>query len=171
MSRFSVPDSAVLSRHRFTRPQIRIWLPITMLGMLVFCGWILSPHFGVIEIIALLFLAYVAISAMVTVVEISVVKEGLIIHRLILPKRFVPWDAIDRTVVYSYQNGETGVYLEIASIGLYEGLSLLNRLPGPVYGQGLRQTIIITPEALEDYDTLLSELEQRCVVFRREADR
>jgi hypothetical protein len=171
MRRFTFPDSEVLSRHRFRRPQIRLWLPVIMFGLLAFCGWVLGPHFGVMELLALVFVAYVVTSALVTVVEISVVEEGLIIHRLILPKRFVPWSAIDRMVVHSYQNGETGVFLEVASIGLYEGLSPLNRLPGPVYGQGLRQTIIITPDTLEDYDSLVDVLEERVVVVWREAER
>jgi hypothetical protein len=121
--------------------------------------------------LALLFLTYVAISAMVTVVEITVVKDGLIIHRLVLPQRFVPWDAIDRVVIHTYEDGHSGMHLEIASIGLYEGLSPLNRLPGPVYGQGLRQTIMITPEALEQYSLLVATLERHCAVVRREADR
>jgi hypothetical protein len=170
MRRFTQPDSEIISRHRFTRPHIRLWLPVIMFGLLAFCGWVLGPRFGVLELLALVFVAYVATSALVTVVEISVIEEGLIIHRLILPKRFVPWDAIDRMVVHSYQNGETGVYLEVASIGLYEGLSPLNRLPGPVYGQGLRQTFIITPDTLEDYDSLLEVLEERVVVVRHDAD-
>lgn len=170
MRRFPLPDSEIISRHRFTRPQIRLWLPLLMFGMLAFCGWVLGPRFGVLELLALVFVAYVVISALVTVVEITVIEEGLIIHRLILSRRFVPWDAIDRMVVHSYQNGETGVYLEVASIGLYEGLSPLNRLPGLVYGQGLRQTFIIAPDTLEDYDLLLEVLEERVVVLRHEAD-
>jgi hypothetical protein len=142
-----------------------------MLGMLAICGWLIAPKIGVIELLALVFVLYVSISALVTVAEITVIEEGLIIHRLLLPKRFVPWNAIDRTVVYTYQNGETGVHLEVASIGLYEGLSPLNRLSGPVYGQGLRQTIIITPDALEDYEQLLETLQNRVVVLRRDAER
>jgi len=122
-----------------------------------------------IDVLALLFLTYVAISAVVTVVEITVLQDGLIIHRLILPQRFVPWSAVDRAVVFAYAEGETGVHIEIASIGLYEGLSPLNRLPGPVYGQGLRQTIVITPETVENYHVLLAALEQNCTVVRREA--
>lgn len=161
----------LLSRHRFTRPQIRIWLPLAMIGLLLLCGWLITPRIGIIEVIALVFLIYVAISALVAVAEISVVEEGLIISRLLLPKRYVPWNAIDRTVVFAYENGQTGVSLEVASIGLYEGLSPLNRLPGLVYGQGLRQTIIITPDALEDYDLLLGTLEQHCAVVRRDFER
>jgi hypothetical protein len=171
MPRFSIPDSSVVSRHRFSRPYIRLSLPLTMFVMLAICGWVIGPRIGVIELLALIFLLYVAVSALVTVAEITVIEEGLIIHRVVLPKRFVPWDAIDRTIVYTYQNGETGVHIEMATIALYEGLSPLNRLPGPVYGQGLRQTIVITPDALDDYETLLTALEQRCVVLRRETER
>jgi hypothetical protein len=170
MRRFTRRESEVISRHRFTHPHIRLWLPVIMFGLLAFCGWVLGPRFGILELLALVFVACVVTSALVAVVEITVVEEGLIIHRLILPKRFVPWDAIDRMVVHSYQNGETGVYLEVASIGLYEGLSPLNRLPGLVYGQGLRQTFIITPDTLEDYDSLLEVLEERVVVLRHDAD-
>jgi hypothetical protein len=171
MARYFPPEGEVISRHRFTRPAIRLWLPVLMVGLLLLCGWILAPRFSPIDVLALLFLAYVAISAVVTVVEITVVPEGLIIHRMVLPQRFVPWSAIDRTVVFAYEDGATGMRIEIASIGLYEGLSPLNRLPGPVYGQGWRQTIVITPDALEDYSLLLQALEHHCSVFRRAADR
>ncbi len=170
MHRFAWPESEVVSRHRFTRPHIRLWLPLLMLGMLGICGWLLGPRFRLIEAAAMVFLTYVAISALVSVCEITVVEDGLIIHRLVLPRRYVPWNAIDRIIVYAYQNGQTGAHLEVASIGLYEGLSPLNRLPGLVYGQGLRQTIIITPDALEGYDELLAHLEAHCVVIRRDAD-
>lgn len=171
MRRFQIPASAVISRHRFTRPHIRLWLPVIMFGLLGACALLVAPTLGVLETLALVFVAYVAISAVVTVVEISVIEEGLIIHRMILPRRFVPWSAIDRMVVYTYRSGQTGVYLEFASIGLYEGLSPINRLPGLVYGQGLRQTIIITPDALENYDALLAALERHCLVLRRDAAR
>jgi hypothetical protein len=164
-------EEHIVSRHRFTRPQIRIWLPLAMVSLLLICGWLIAPRVGIIEVLALLFLVYVAISALVTVAEISVVDNGLIISRLLLPKRYVPWNAIDRTVVFGYENGQTGLSLEVASIGLYEGLSPLNRLPGLVYGQGLRQTIIITPDALEDYDVLLNTLEEHCAVVHRDFER
>jgi len=171
MKQVRIQEEDVLSRHRFTRPQIRVWLPLVMLGALLLCGWLIAPRVGIVEALALLFLVYVAISALVTVAEISVVEHGLIISRLLLPKRYVPWHAIDRTVVFGYENGQTGLSLELASIGLYEGLSPLNRLPGLVYGQGWRQTIIITPDALEDYDLLLLSLEQHCAVIRRDFER
>jgi hypothetical protein len=92
----------------------------------------------------------------------------MIIDRLLLPERFVPWSAVDRVVVFSQEQEQGGVQIEIASIGFYEGLSPLNRLPGPVYGQGFRQTIIITPDAIRDYDVLLSQLQAHCAVVRRE---
>lgn len=171
MRRFPVPESEIISRHRFTHPEIRLWLPLLMVGLVALCSWIVAPRFGVVEVLALVFLTYVAISAVVTVVEISVIPEGLIIHRMVLPQRFVPWDAIDRIVVYAYQNGQSGMRLEIASIGIYEGLSPLNRLPGPVYGQGLRQTIMLSPDALEDYSRLLHALEAHCAVVRLQAER
>lgn len=171
MPRLVVSDSEVISRHRFTHPEVRLWLPVLMIGMLAACAWIVAPQVGILDLLALLFLSYVAISATVTVVEITVVEEGLIIQRLVLPRRFVPWSAIDRILVFSYEDGKTGMRLEFASIGLYEGLSPLNRLPGPVYGQGLRQTIMITPEALENYNLLLEALEEHCAVMRHEAER
>jgi hypothetical protein len=45
---------------------------------------------------------------------------------------------------------------------VHEGLSPLNRLPGLVYGQGFRQTIVITPDALEDYEVLMAALVANC---------
>jgi hypothetical protein len=171
MSKFSLPDTNILSRHRFIRPGIRIWLPVLMVVLIFLCGWVVAPRVGVIEFIALLFLIYVAVSSLVSVCEIAVIDEGLVIDRLLLPERFVPWNAIDRVVVFTREDGQTGAQLEFASIGLYEGLSPLNRLPGPVYGQGFRQTIIITPDALEDYDLLLEHLSEQCAVVRRETVR
>jgi hypothetical protein len=105
------------------------------------------------------------------VCEITVVDAGLLIDRLLLPERFIPWNAIDRVIVYSHQDGQIDTAIEIASIGVYEGLSPLNRLPGLMYGQGLRQTIVITPDALEDYKTLLETLEEHCRVIRQYARR
>jgi hypothetical protein len=171
MPKFPLPDSEVLSRHRFRRPGIRLWLPVTMLVLTLLCVWLAAPRIKMVEFVALLFLLYVAISSLVSVCEIVVIDEGLVINRLLLPERFVPWNAIDRVVVFAREGGQTGAQLEIASIGIYEGLSPLNRLPGLVYGQGFRQTIIITPDALEDYDLLLGRLEECCVVVRRETDR
>ena len=171
MKQARIQDDYILSRHRFTRPQIRLWLPLVMVGLLLLCGWLIGPRVGIIEVLALVFLIYVAISALVAVAEITVVEQGLIVSRLLLPRRYVPWNAIDRIVVFGYKNGQAGMSMEVASIGLYEGLSPLNRLPGLLYGQGLRQTIIITPDALEDYDLLLLTLEEHCAVVRRDSDR
>jgi hypothetical protein len=167
MTRFIVPESQILSRHRFKRPAIRLWLPVVMLIVVLLCGWLAAPRIRLTEFLMLLFLVYVAISALVSVCEIAVIEEGLIIDRLLLPERFVPWNAIDRVVVFSYSEDQTGAEIEVASIGIYEGLSLLNRLPGLVYWQGFRQTIIITPDALEDYTRLMETLNERCPVVRR----
>ncbi|HEC22434.1 MAG TPA: hypothetical protein ENI95_05915 [Chloroflexi bacterium] len=169
MTRYSIPESQIRSRHRFKRPAIRLWLPVTMLGLLGLCGWLVAPRIRLLEFVVLLFLLYVTISALVAVAEIAVIDEGLLINRLLLPERFVPWSAIDRVVILSHGD-EAGARLEIASIGIYEGLSPLNRLPGLVYGQGFRQTIIITPDALEDYETLIEVLMEHCAVIRREAE-
>lgn len=171
MPRFHRSQSKILSSHRFTRPGIRLWLPAIMVAFILLCTWIAAPRIRVIEFIAIVFLAYVAISSLVSVCEITVVEDGLIIDRLLLPERFVPWSAVDRVVVFSQEQEQSGLQLEVASIGFYEGLSPLNRLPGPVYGQGFRQTIIITPEALHDYDILLSQLQSHCAVVRRDVRR
>lgn len=167
MPTFPPPDSEILSHHRFTRPGIRLWLPITMVLSLLLCAATLVRDIRPIEILALVFLLYLAISTLVSICEISVVKEGLLIDRLLFRDRFVPWNAIDRVVVFSREDGHADPAIEITSIGLYEGLSPLNRLPGLVYGQGFRQTIVITPDALEGYDTLLGMLEQHCTVIRQ----
>ncbi len=158
----------MLSHHRFRRPGIRIWLPLTVFTVVLVCGGLTATRMRLLEIVGLLFLLYVAISSLVSVSEIAVIKEGLLVDRLLLPVRFVPWSAIDRVVVFSQGDEETGFELEIASIGIFEGLSPLNRLPGLVYGQGFRQTLIITPDALEDYDRLLETLHAHCHVFERE---
>lgn len=160
-------DGPVLSQHRFKRPAIRLWLPLVMLIVVGLCGWLVTPRLGVFEFLGLLFLLYVAISALVAVAEIAVVPGGLVINRLLLPRRFVPWDAVDRVIVFARASGEEDTHIEIASIGMYGGLSPLNRLPGLVYGQGFQQTIIITPDAIEDYDTLLVALETNCRVYWR----
>jgi hypothetical protein len=159
----------VLSKHPFRRPHIRLWLPLIMLGMLVACIALAAPTIRPIELVGVLFLLYVAISALVSVGEITVLEDGLIINRLLFPVRFIPWSAIDRIVVYTHEDGQRDIHLEIASIGIYEGLSPLNRLPGLIYGQGFRQTILISPDALEDYDDLLKTLEERCTVIRKGA--
>ena len=162
-----VEDSEVLSRHPFRKPHIRLWLPIIMLGMLVVCIALAAPVIRPIEFVGGLFLLYVAISALVSVGEIVVLENGLIIDRLLFPERYVPWSAIDRVIVYAHEDGQRDFHLEIASIGIYEGLSPLNRLPGLIYGQGWRQTILISPDALEDYDDLLRALEAHCSVIRK----
>jgi hypothetical protein len=144
-----------------------LWLPVLMFVIVLLCGWLAAPRIRLAEFLVLLFLVYVAISALVSVCEIAVIEEGLIIDRLLLPERFVPWDAIDRVVVFSYSEDQVGAEIEVASIGVYEGLSVLNRLPGLVYWQGFRQTIIITPDALENYARLMETLSERCPVVRR----
>jgi hypothetical protein len=164
-------DSKALSHHRFTRPGIRLWLPVIMILLLILCATSLLKDIRPIEIFALIFLIYLAISALVAVCEITVVAEGLIIERLLSPKKFISWNNIDRVIVFSHENGQTNMQIEIASIGMYEGLSPLNRLPGLVYGQGLRQTIIITPDMLENYDLLLETLNQQCLVIKKHARR
>jgi hypothetical protein len=167
MPRFPPPNSEILSHHRFTRPSIRLWLPVTMVLSLLLCAATLVRDIRPIEILALIFLIYLAISTLVSICEVSVVKEGLLIDRLLFPDRFVPWSAINRVVVFSREDGQANAAIEITSISLYEGLSPLNRLPGLAYGQGFRQTIVITPDALEGYDTLLRMLEQHCTVIRQ----
>lgn len=138
-----------------------------MLLVVGLCGWLITPDVGILEFLALLFLLYVSISALVAVAEISVVEDGLIINRVLLPRRFVPWDAINRVIVFAHSSGEMDTHIEIASISVYEGLSPLNRLPGLAYGQGFRQTIMITPDAIEDYDVLLTALQTHCHVTWR----
>ncbi len=159
-----IPDYEILSQHSFTKPGIRLWLPVIMLATLVACSLMLVPGFGLIRVALLVLLGYVAICAVVSVCEITVVDGGLIIDRLLLPTRFVPWNAIDRVIVYSYRDGEIDTQIEVASVSFHEGLSPLNRLPGLVYGQGFRQTIVLTPDALEDYDVLLVALEAHCPI-------
>lgn len=160
-------DADALSQHRFKRPAIRLWLPLTMFLMIFACGWLITPQIGPFEIIALVLLLYVVISALVAVAEIVVLEDGLLINRVLLPKRFIPWDNIDHVLVYAHGDDTTDTYVEMASISVYEGLSPLNRLPGLVYGQGFRQTIMITPDAIEDYDVLLTALEEKCRVYWR----
>lgn len=169
MVKTSPSSSEILSRHRFTRPGIRLWLPVTMASLLLLCAASLIKDIRPLEVLALVFLLYLAISALISVCEIAVVDDGLFIDRLLLPERFIPWNAIDRVIVYSHQDGQIDAAIEIASIGVYEGLSPLNRLPGLMYGQGFRQTLVITPDALEDYQTLLETLEQHCTVIKQHA--
>ena len=160
-----IPESQILSTHRFTQPNIRLWLPLIVLAELLICGLLTFPRPRPLEVVALLLVVYVAISALVSLGEITVTHKGLVIKRLLLPERFVPWEAIDRVVVFSKSPSCREARLEIASIGLREGLSPLNRLPGLAYGQGFRQTIMITPDALENYDELLGALMKRCPVI------
>lgn len=158
-------EGQILSTHRFTQPSIRLWLPLIALAELLLCGLLTIPRPRPLEVAALLLLLYVAISAVVSVGEITVTHNGLVIKRLLLPERFVPWEAIDRVVVFSPSPRGHEAHFEIASIGCRRGLSPLNRLPGLAYGQGLRQTIMITPDALENYDELLGALMQHCPVI------
>jgi len=164
-------EMSVISQHRFKRPGIRLWLPVTMLLLLALCGWAIAPRVRIPEFLAFLFMLYVAISALVSVGEIVVVEPGLIINRLLLPERFVPWDAINRVLVYTREDEEVGARIEVTSISFHEGLSPLNRLPGLVYGQGFRQTIILTPDTVEDYEVLLAELEARSPIYWRSPSR
>jgi hypothetical protein len=155
----------ILSSHRFLRPGIRLWLPMVMLTSLLACGWLITPRIGPFELVALALSIYVTISAVVSVAEISVTREGLIVNPLLMRKRFLPWNAIDRVIVYAHAPKGATDHIEVASIGVVRGLSILNRLPGLVYGQGFHQTVIVTPDAIEDYDTLLTALEGHTHVF------
>lgn len=139
--------------------------------LLLMCIALLIRNIRPLEILALIFLLYLAVSTLMSVCEITIVTEGMLVDRLLMPERFVPWNAIDRVTVYSSQDEQTDATIEVTSISIYEGLSPLNRLPGLAYGQGSRQTIIITSDALEDYQTLLETLEQHCTVIRRHARR
>jgi hypothetical protein len=161
------PGGAIVSHHRFTRPGIRVWLPVLMMFILLACGWVAAPQVGVLEVVGLLLVLYVTVSALVSVCEITVTEDGLLINRLLLRKRFLPWNAIDRVIVFSHTGGGPDTHIEMASIGVYEGLSPLNRLPGLVYGQGFRQTIMVTPDAIEDYDVLMAALEAHCPIYWR----
>lgn len=164
-------EMPVISQHQFKRPGIRIWLPVTMLLLLLLCGWAIAPRIRIPEFLAFLFMLYVAISALVSVGEIDVVEQGLVINRLLLPERFVPWDAINRVLVYTQPDDSVGARIEVTSISFYEGLSPLNRLPGLVYGQGFRQTIILTPDTVENYEVLLAELEAHSPISWRSPSR
>lgn len=160
-----IPESEIISQHRFTQPRIRLWLPVVFGTGLLMCGLLVVPSPGPLGLLGLAVLLYVAISALVAVGEITVLDDGLIIDRLLLPQRFVPWSAVERVVVYSKTRHEIGMRLEVASIGVAGGLSPLNRLPGLAYGQGFRQAIMISPDALQDYETLLVSLEAHCPII------
>lgn len=160
------PAGVIISHHRFLRPRIRYLLPLTMLSVLALCAATIPPRIRLFELVAFIGILYVAISSLVSVCEITVTTKGLIIHRLLLPLRFIPWDAIDRVNVLAREAQDDDYEVEIATIGIFEGLSPLNRLPGLLYGQGTRQTIIATPDALEDYDRLIELLSEHCTVIR-----
>lgn len=138
---------------------------MVMLSSLFVCGWLITPRIGPFELIALTLSIYVTISALVSVAEIAVTPDGLIVNPLLMRERFLPWSAIDRVIVYAHAPEGATDHIEVASIGVTRGLSVLNRLPGLVYGQGLRQTVIVTPDAIEDYDVLLTALEGNTHVF------
>lgn len=161
------PGGKIISHHRFTRPGIRVWMPALMMFILLSCGWIAAPQVGVLEVVGLLLILYVTISALVSVCEITVTEEGLVVNRLLLRRRFVPWNAIDRVIVFAHSDGQLDAPVEMASISVYEGLSPLNRLPGLVYGQGFRQTIMITPDVIEGYDELITTLEAHSPIYWR----
>src|SRR5258706_7356499 len=153
----SNPTSAhIISRHQFTKQRIKVLLPISMLGIVVACGFSIPPQIRPIEIIAFIALIFVVISAYVPICEVDVLESGLIVRRILFPKRHVPWSSIDRVLIYRHCNKDGKVIVELTSIGLYEGLSPLNRLPGLLYGQGLRQTIVVTPDSVKGYDQLIS---------------
>jgi hypothetical protein len=135
------------------------------------CGAIIPPKIRPLEIVAFVSLVYIAICGLVSVCELTVVERGLIIGRLLSRSKFVPWDAVERVLVFSHHDRETGVQMEVMSIGIYEGLSLLNLLPGLVYGQGFRQTIIVLPDVVDEYEVLLDALKRHCMVIRAQARR
>ncbi len=161
------PGDKIISHHSFTRPGIRVWLPVLMVFVLLSCGWVAAPQVGVLEVVGLLLVLYVTVSALVSVCEITVTEDGLLINQLLLRKRFLPWNVIDRVIVFSHADGQPDTRIEMASISVYEGLSPLNRLPGLVYGQGFRETIMITPDAIEDYDVLMAALEAHVPIYWR----
>jgi hypothetical protein len=138
------------------------------LMVLVIWLWIAAPRLGPIDVLGLVVVLYAAVSVMVSLSEVTVLGDGLLVRRLALPERFVPWNAIDRVIVYAPHGKPPGQGFEFVSIGLYEGLSPLNRLPGMVYGQGARrQTVVVTSDTVEDYPALLAALAKHCHVERR----
>lgn len=165
------PGNHILSYHSFTRPRIRFTLPILMLGIVLACAATIPPKIRVFEVIGFGLLMYVVVSTLVSVCELKVVESGLIINRLLLPPKFAPWDAIERVIVLSHEDSSNGVQIEIATIGFYEGLSPLNRLPGLVYGHGFRQTIVVLSDAVENYDALIDSLKRHCIVVKAQARR
>lgn len=162
-------DYRILSKHYFTRRRVRFLLPLVMFGAVLLCALSIPPQVRPFEVLALLSLIFIAISTLVSVCELTVVETGLIINRLVLPAKFTPWDAIERVSVMAHENTRSGVQIEIATIGFYEGLSPLNRLPGLVYGNGFRPTIVILRDAIEDYDSLIDSLARHCLVVKSQA--
>jgi hypothetical protein len=142
-----------------------------MLGTILVCAAASLPQIRFFEAVGLAILVYVAVSTLVSVCELTVVETGLIVNRLLLPQKFTPWDSIERVSVMAHQDTSSGVKIEIATIGFYEGLSPLNSLVGLVYGHGFRQTIVILRDAIEDYDSLLASLDRNCLVVRTQARR
>ena len=159
-------NRSIISQHRFTRPRIRLWLPMVMWGVVLVCAALTFPQIRAIEFIGLIIVLAIAVSAMVPVCEITVTESGIVVHRLVLRERFIPWSAIDRVLILGNIDNNSSYRFEITSIGIYEGLSPLNLLPGLLYGQGWRQTIIVLPEAIQDYDKLIKNLSDHCAVFR-----
>lgn len=161
-----IDESSIVSQHRFIRPRIRLWLPLLMWGSFLGCAALILPQVRAVELIGLIIVLGLMISAMVPVCEITVTKHGLIIHRLILREKFIPWSAVDRVIIFGNLDRTTPYHFEVASIGIYEGLSHLNYLPGLLYGQGWRQTIIVLPDSVENYDVLIKNLSAHCAIFR-----
>jgi hypothetical protein len=158
----------VLSHHPFRLRRLRLWLPLMHLMVLVVWLWIATPQPGPVDVLGLVVVLYATTSVMVSLSEVTVLGAGLLVRRLALPERFVPWNAIDRVIVYAPHSKPPGQGFEFVSIGLYEGLSPLNRLPGVVYGQGARrQTVVVTSDTVEDYPALLVALAKHCRVERR----
>jgi len=135
------------------------------------CVMVIPPKVRVYEVIGLAVVLYVVVSTLVSVCELTVVEDGLIVNRLLLPAKFTPWDAIERVSVLEHQDTSSGVQIEIATIGFYSGLSPLNRLVGVVYGHGFRQTIVVLKDSIENYDSLIEALKGHCLVEKTQARR
>lgn len=159
-------ERTVLSHHPFSRRRVRVLLPTVMLLVVGGCLASIPPRIRPVEVIVLLIVAYLAISAVVSICEFSVSESGLIVNRPLFPERFIPWDAIERVLIFSHHDRDGGHRLEVVSIGLYGGLSPLNRLPGLAYGQGFRETLVILSDSIEGYDALLEAIESHCVVIK-----
>lgn len=166
VTRTSTDTYHVISRHQFTKQRIKILLPLSMIGILAACGISIPPQIRPMEIVGFCAVVYIAISAFVPICEVDVTSEGLVIRRILLPKRHIPWSAIDRVLIFMHKNAAGKTTIEITSIGMYEGLSAINRLPGILYGQGLRQTVVVTPDSIKGYYQLIECLSSHCAVFR-----